>query len=78
LSRGQALTDRKENKAMEVMQDMTLEEMKQALIDKYMDLLRIKAAESGENKELNLQLKVTKTKMTTFSIDTSEIEKMFE
>jgi len=60
------------------MRDMTLEEMKQTLIDKYTDLLRIKAAENGENKELNLQLKVTKTKMATFSIDTSEIEKMFE
>lgn len=60
------------------MSEMTLEEMKQALIDKYTDLLRIKAAEKAVNKELDLQLEVTKAKMTTFSIDTAAIEKMFE
>jgi len=63
---------------MKVMNDMTLEEMKQSLIDKYTDLLRIKAAETAENKELELQLKVTKAKMAAFSLDTAEIEKMFE
>lgn len=60
------------------MNEMTLEEMKQSLIDTYTNLLRIKAAETGINKELDLQLEVTRAKMTTFSIDTAAIEKMFE
>lgn len=57
---------------------MSLEEMKQSLIDAYTNLLRIKAAETAVNKELDLQLQVVKAKMTTFSIDTSAIEEMFK
>lgn len=48
----------------------------QNLIDNYINLLRIKAAETGENKELDIQLEVVKIKLTSYSIDTSEIEKM--
>ena len=55
---------------------MTEQEAKQNLIDNYINLLRIKAAETGVNKELDIQLEVVKIKLTSYSIDTSEIEKM--
>lgn len=48
----------------------------QNLIDNYINLLRIKAAETGVNKELDIQLEVVKIKLTSYSIDMSEIEKM--
>ena len=38
---------------MEVKQDMTLEEQKQVAIDYYVNLMRIKAAQTSENKELS-------------------------
>ena len=59
---------------MEVKQDMTLEEQKQVAIDYYVNLMRIKAAQTSENKELDYQIKVTKVKLSTFSIDISELE----
>ena len=59
---------------MEVIQDMILEEQKQVAIDYYVNLMRIKAAQTGENKELDYQIKVTKVKLSTFSIDISELE----
>ncbi len=62
---------------MEVMQDMTLEEQKQMAIDNYVNLMRIKADEKAENKELDRQLKIAKLKLSTFAIDLSEIETMF-
>jgi hypothetical protein len=40
---------------------MSEQEMKQILIDNYTNLLRIKAAETAENKELEIQLEVAKT-----------------
>ncbi|MBQ9568061.1 MAG: hypothetical protein IJR31_08325 [Lachnospiraceae bacterium] len=55
---------------------MTEQEVKQNLIDNYINLLRIKAAETGVNKELDIQLEVVKIKLASYSIDTSEIEKM--
>ena len=36
---------------MEVKQDMALEEQKQVAIDYYVNLMRIKAAQTSENKE---------------------------
>lgn len=36
--------------------------------------MRIKANETGENKELNYQIKVARLKLATFSIDVSELE----
>lgn len=56
---------------------MTLEEQKQIAIDYYINLMRIKAEEKAENKELERQIKIAKIKLSTFSIDLSEIETMF-
>ena len=53
---------------------MTLEEQKQIAIDYYVNLMRIKAHETGENKELDYQIKIAKLKLSTFSIDVSELE----
>ena len=55
---------------------MTELEVKQNLIDIYINLLRIKAAETATNKELDIQLEVAKIKLASYSIDTAEIEKM--
>ncbi len=57
-------------------EEMTEQEVKQSLIDNYINLLRIKAAEKAENKELDIQLEVAKIKLTSYSIDTAGIEKM--
>lgn len=46
-------------------------------IDNYVDLMRIKADEKAENKELDRQLKIAKLKLSTFAIGLSEIETMF-
>lgn len=54
---------------------MTLEEQRQALIDYYINLMRIKADEQAENKELDYQIKVAKIKLQSFGIDYSELEK---
>lgn len=61
----------------ENMEEMTLEEQKQIAIDTYINLMRIKAEEKAENKELERQIKIAKVKLSTFSIDLTEIEKMF-
>jgi len=58
-------------------EEMTLEEQKQVAIDNYVNLMRIKAEEKAENKELDRQLKIAKLKLSTFAIDLSEIETMF-
>jgi hypothetical protein len=55
---------------------MSEQEMKQILIDNYTNLLRIKAAETAENRELDIQLEVVKIKLTSYSIDTAGIERM--
>lgn len=56
---------------------MVLEEQKQTVIDYYVNLMRIKAHETGENKELDSQIKIAKIKLSTFSIDVSELDKIF-
>lgn len=53
---------------------MTLEEQKQIAIDYYVNLMRIKAHETGENKELDYQIKIARIKLANFSIDISELE----
>ncbi len=50
--------------------------MTEDLIDYYINLLRIKAAETGENRELELQLRITRLKLTAYNVDVEEIEKM--
>ncbi len=53
---------------------MTLEEQKQIAIDYYVNLMRIKASETGENKELDYQIRVARVKLSTFGLDVSELE----
>lgn len=64
---------RKEGK----MNDMTLEEQKQIAIDLYVNLMRIKAEQTTENKELERQIEIARIKLSTFSIDFSKLENMF-
>jgi hypothetical protein len=52
------------------------EVLKQMLIDNYANLLRIKAAETAVNKELDIQIQIAKIKLASYSISTSEIEQM--
>ena len=53
---------------------MPLEEQRQAAIVTYVNLMRIKACETGENKELEYQIKVAKVMLQNFGIDFSELE----
>ena len=53
---------------MEQVDDMNYEEMKQVAIDNYVNLMRIKKAETGVNTELDYQIKVSETKLRTFGI----------
>lgn len=57
-----------------MVQEMTLEEQRQAAIITYVNLLRIKAHETGENKELEYQIKVAKIVLQNFGLDHSELE----
>lgn len=59
------------------MEDMTLEEQKQIAIDLYVNLMRIKAEQTSENKELERQIEIARIKLSTFSIDLSKPENMF-
>lgn len=53
---------------------MTDAEQKQIAIDTYVNLMRIKACEIGENRELSYQIKIAKVKLSNFGIDISELE----
>ena len=55
---------------------MTEEEVKQNLIDRYVDLLQIKAEESGTNKALEIKLAVCKVKLSSYNIDIESLEKL--
>jgi len=57
-----------------VYDNMTLEEQKEVAINRYVDLMRIKAHETGENRELDYQIKVAKVKLSSFGIDYSELD----
>lgn len=59
------------------MDEMTLEEQKQIAIDSYVNLMRIKAEQTTENKELERQIEIARIKLSTFSIDFSKLESMF-
>lgn len=48
---------------------MTENELKQVTIDYYVNLQRIKKAETGNNPELDYQLKVVKNKLSSLGID---------
>lgn len=53
---------------------MLPEEQKEVAINRYVDLMRIKAHETGENKELDYQIKVAKVKLSSFGIDYSKLD----
>lgn len=53
---------------------MTLEEQRQVAILTYVNLMRIKACEKAENKELDYQIRVAKVMLQNFGIDYSELE----
>ncbi len=55
---------------------MTEEEVKQNLIDRYVDLLEVKAVEKGENYILDRKIAITKLKLSSYNIDIESIEKM--
>jgi len=56
-----------------MVQDMTLDELKQITIDYYVNLQRIKKADKGNNPELEYQLKVYKNKLAQIT----ELPRMF-
>lgn len=51
---------------------MAEEEVKQTLIDRYVMLLQIKADEKAENEMLEIQLAVTKIKLSSYNIESLE------
>jgi len=53
---------------------MTLDELKQITIDYYVNLQRIKKADTGNNPELEYQLRVVKNKLASMGIPTEEYE----
>jgi len=55
-------------------ESMTLDELKQISIDYYVNLLRIKRAETATNPELDYQLKVARTKLQSLGIPTEDLE----
>lgn len=56
------------------MEYMTENELKQVTIDYYVNLQRIKKAETGTNPELDYQLKVVKNKLSSLGIPTEVYE----
>lgn len=53
---------------------MTLDELKQVTIDYYVNLQRIKKAETATNSELEYQLRVVKNKLASLGIPSEEYE----
>ena len=54
---------------------MTLDEMKQVIIDYYVNLQRIKKASNGvENSELEYQLKVAENKLSALGIPAKDYQ----
>ncbi len=57
-----------------MVEDMPLDELKQVTIDYYVNLQRIKKADTGNNPELEYQLKVYKNKLASLGISSEEYE----
>jgi hypothetical protein len=55
-------------------ENMTLDELKQVTIDYYVNLQRIKKAETATNSELEYQLRVVKNKLASLGIPSEEYE----
>ena len=59
---------------MEVTHDMSDQELKALLIDKYTDLQRIKKANGDTvNKELDYQIKVATAKLSSFGVNVEDL-----
>ncbi len=59
---------------MEVNHDMSDQELKTLLIDKYTDLQRIKKANGDTvNKELDYQIKVATAKLSSFGVNVEDL-----
>lgn len=54
--------------------EMTLDELKQVTIDYFVNLQRIKKADTGNNPELEYQLRVVKNKLASLGIPSEEYE----
>lgn len=54
--------------------DMTPNQLKQVTIDYYVNLQRIKKANTGNNPELEYQLRVCKNKLASLGIPSEEYE----
>ena len=57
-----------------MVEEMTLDELKQVTIDYYVNLQRIKKADTGNNTELEYQLRVVKNKLASLGIPSEEFE----
>ena len=57
-----------------MIQEMGLDELKQVTIDYYVNLQRIKKADTGNNPELEYQLKIYKNKLASLGISSEEYE----
>lgn len=57
-----------------MMQGMALDELKQITIDYYVNLQRIKKADTANNPELAYQLRVVKNKLASLGIPSEEYE----
>lgn len=55
-------------------EDVTLDELRQVTIDYYVNLQRIKKADTGNNPELEYQLKAYKNKLSSLGIPSEEYE----
>ena len=64
----------KDGDNMEVNHDMSDQELKALLIDKYTDLQRIKRANGDTvNEELDYQVKVTTAKLSSFGVNIEDL-----
>ena len=57
-----------------MVQEMSLDELKQVTIDYYVNLKRIKKADTGNNPELEYQLRIVKNKLASLGIPSEEYE----
>lgn len=57
-----------------MVQELSLDELKQVTIDYYVNLQRIKKADTGNNPELEYQLRVVKNKLASLGIPSKEYE----
>ena len=57
-----------------VKEDITLDELKQVTIDYYINLQCIKKADTGNNPELEYQLRVAKSKLSVLGVSAEDFE----